>query len=175
MPENDDVKTPIDPDALAAAREQAEDFDSFLRPLEVPTREGVWKVVHPNMLDDDATEEYQQMRWEFNQCDRITEDVPEMTLTLKDGTTTTTAAHTIQGGFVDPYQKDGQRMAPSYNVRQARILLGDQYDEFKAAGGTANAIAYALIKRGEEMRKRRESDSKSDGGNVVSEAVAKTD
>ena len=175
MSENE--STPIDPEALAAAREQAKDFKSFLRPLEVPTRDGgVFEVLHPGMLDDDASEEYNEMRWKFNQCDRIVEDVPETTVTLKDGTTTTMAAHTVTGGFIDPYQKDGERIRPSYNIQLAKILLGkEKYEEFKAAGCKSTDLAIALNERADEMRKRSADDSKSSGAAVVSEAVAKTD
>lgn len=171
-------KTPIDPEALAAAREQAEDFDSFLRPLEVPKKDGgVFLVPHPGMLDDDASEAYQDLRFRFNQCDRVTEDVPETTITMQDGTVTTMKAHTVTGGFIDPYQKDGERMTPSYNIQMAKILLGseEKYQEFKAAGCTSNALAVAMSKRAEEMRNRTTDDSKSVGSAVVSEAVAEAD
>ncbi|GAA2436165.1 hypothetical protein [Mycolicibacterium llatzerense] len=175
MSENE--STPIDPEALDAAREQADDFESFLRPLEVPTRDGgVFKVPHPGMLDDDASEAYNEMRWTFNQCDRVTEDVPETTITLKDGTTTTMAAHTVVGGFIDPYQKDGERIRPSYNIQMAQCLLGpEKYEEFKSAGCKSNDLAIALNKRAEEMRNRTVDDSKSVDGAVVPEAVAETD
>lgn len=174
MPENE--STPIDPEALAAFNEQADDFESFVRPLEIKTRDGgVFKVRVPGALDDDESEEYADLRWRFNQCDRVIEEVPQMTLTLKDGTTTTTEAHTVQGGFIDPYQKDGKRMSPSYNVQMAKILLGDKYEEAKAAGVTANAIAFALQKRADEMRGRQDADPKSGGGAVVPKAVAEAD
>lgn len=176
MPENE--STPIDPEALDAAREQAKDFDSFLRPVLVPTKDGgFFEVDHPGMLDDDASEAYQELRHTFNQCDRVTEDVPETTVTLKDGTTTTMQAHTVTGRFVDPYQKDGVRMTPSFNIQMAKILLGtpERYEEFKKAGCTSNALAMALDMRAEEMRKRTRDDSKSAGGPVVSKAVAETD
>lgn len=176
VPENEE-KTPIDPEAIEAAREQADDFESFLRPLEIPVKDGVFKVTHPNMLDDDQDELYQQMRYEFNQCDRAEEEVPTSTFVTKDGTTTTIEAHVVKGGFIDPFQKDGKRITPSYNVQMAKILLGteEEYARFKAAGGTSNAIAIALAKRSEEMRNRRASDPKSGGSTVVPEAVAETD
>lgn len=176
MSENE--STPIDPEALAAAREQAEDFDSFLRPILVPTKDGgFFKVDHPGMLDDDASEAYQELRHTFNQCDRVTEEVPETTITMKDGTTTTMKAHTVVGAFIDPYQKDGVRMTPSFNIQMAKILLGseERYEEFKKAGCTSNALAMALDKRAEEMRRRTADDSKSAGSAVVPEKVAKTD
>lgn len=176
MSENE--STPIDPEALAAAREQAEDFGSFLRPLEIPTKTGgVFKVTHPNMLDDDAAELYQQMRYEFNQCDRVEEDVPETSITMADGSVVTTKAHTVKGGFIDPWQKDGKRVTPSYNIQMTKILLGteDEYAKFKAAGCNSNQVSIALGKRAEEMRKRTADDSKSAGSTVVSEEVAETD
>ncbi len=177
MPENEQ-KTPIDPDALAAAREQADSFESFLRPLEIPTRDGgVFKVTHPNMLDDDLAEAYQEMRFQFNQCDRVEEEVPETSITAPDGSVITTKAHSVQGGFIDPWQKDGKRVTPSYNIQMAKILLGtdEEYARFKAAGCNSNQIAIALGKRAEEMAKRRADDSKSDGGAVVSQEVAEAD
>lgn len=175
MSENE--STPIDPDALAAAREQAADFKSFLRPIEVPTRDGgVFEVPHPGMLDDDASEEYNEMRWRFNQCDRVTEDVPETTITLMNGATTTMAAHTAVGGFIDPYQKDGERIRPSYNIQLAKCLLGEEkYAEFKAAGCKSTDLAIALNERADEMRNRTADDSKSVDGPVVLKAVAETD
>lgn len=178
MPENDDVKTPIDPDALAAAREQAEDMDSFLRPFEIPTKDGkVYKLTHPRMLDDDAADEYEQMLFEFNQCDRYTEDVPETTLTTPDGGSITTKAHTVTGGFIEPRQKDGVRMSPNQQVRTLKILCGsdEEYQKAKALGVTGNALARAMLARAQEERERLADDSKSDGGAVVPEEVAEAD
>lgn len=177
MPENEQ-KTPIDPDALAAAREQAEDLDSFLRPFEIPTKDGgVYKLTHPRMLDDDGSEEYEQMLWEFNQCDRYTEDVPETTLTTPDGGSITTKSHTMTGGFIEPRQKDGVRKSPSQAIRTLKILCGseDEYQKAKAAGVTGNALARAMMARAQEERERLAGDSKSDGGAVVPEEVAEAD
>jgi len=176
MPENEN-KTPTDPEALAAAREQAEDMDSFLRPFEIPTKDGVYKLTHPRMLDDDGTEEYEQMLWEFNQCDRYTEDVPETTLTTPDGGSITTKAHTLTGGFIEPRQKDGVRKSPSQAIRTLKILCGgeDEYQKAKAAGVTGNALARAMMARAQEERERLAGDSKSGGSDVVSEEVAETD
>ncbi len=164
-------------DALAAATEQADEFDGLLRPLKITVGDRVFEVPHPNMLDDDAQELFESLQWEANQCDRWPDvEVPENIIRLKDGTTTTIGAHTARGDFIQPYQKDGVRMTPGYNIRLAQILLGDkQYKIFKAAGGRSNQVAIELSRRARELRERQSSDPKSDGGDRRLASVPDTD
>jgi hypothetical protein len=173
MPDDQEQPEPDVPDPLIAATEQADEYDSLLRPLEIPVKDGVYKVRHPNMLDDEAQELFEQLQFDANQCDRWPDvEVPENNITLSDGTTTKIGAHTQRGDFMQPYQKDGVRMTPGYNIRLAKILLGEtEYEKFKARGGRSNQVAIELSRRARELRERQASDPKSDGSNKRLAAV----
>lgn len=168
-----------DPTPLEKAREQAAESGGNFTPLPIRTDSGkVFTIPDPNLLDDDQQELFDTLRHEANQCDRWPDiEVPEEVVTGPDGTTVRTAAHVERGDFIQPYQKDGIRMAPSYNIRLAKIFLGSEarYEEFKAAGGRSNEIAIALAERSREQQKRQERDSKSSAGPARHQAVSDAD
>lgn len=171
------------PDPLVQAAEQADEYDSFVKPLRISTKSGkVFEVPHPTQLDDDQQEAFDQLQFEANQCDRWPDEpdveVPETKTTHPDGSVTVIAAHFERGkrgDFITPYQKDGVRMTPGYNIRLAKIYFGDQYEAFKAAGGRSNDLALALTRAANKMRERQAADSKSAGGGVSVEAVPDAD
>ena len=102
--------------------------------------------------------------------------MPEEVIT-KDGATIRTAAHTRPGDFIQPYQKGGVRMMPSYNIRLAKIFLGSEenYEAFKKAGGRSNEIALALTERSRQQARRLLADPKSDAGDSSSAPVSDAD
>ncbi|SRX93560.1 hypothetical protein MSP7336_01799 [Mycobacterium shimoidei] len=165
------------PNKLAQAAEQADEYDSFVKPIRIRTKSGkVFEVPHPTQLDDEQQEAFDELQYEANQCDRWPDvEVPETTTTHPDGSVTVIPKHIERGDFISPYQKGGVRMRPGYNIRLAKIYFGDRYEEFKAAGGRSNDLALALRRAADEMRERQAADSKSAGGGVSVEKVPNTD
>lgn len=169
------------------ARDQADEHDSFVKSGTVKAHKTGEHFTIPSLmlLDDDQQAEYDALQHELNQCDRWPDEeipaqqVPERTIT-DDGMTTTIAGHTIpgrtiRGDYMQPYQKDGDLLTPPYNVRIAKILLGDKYEAFKAGGGKSAEVVQELMRMSRESNKRLASDSKSADGSADSEGVPAAD
>lgn len=168
-----------EPTPLDKMREQAAEADGDFAPLTIKTKSGkTFTIPDANLLDDDQQEAFDDLRYEANQCDRWPDrEVPEEVITAKDGSAIRTAAHTRPGDFIQPYQKDGKRLTPSYNIRLAKIFLGSEevYEEFKKAGGRSNEIALALTERSRQQARRQLADPKSDAGDSDASPVSDAD
>lgn len=168
---------PIEVTPLDKAREQAAEAGGDFRPIPVKTDSGaVFEVPDGNMLDDDQQEAYDALQHLVNQCDTREYTIPEQVITAPDGTTIRSEQHTDKAP-IQPYQKDGERITPSYSIQLAKIFLGSdkRYNEFKKAGGRSNALVMAVTKRADEHRKRQAADSKSVSGVTDSSAVPDAD
>lgn len=164
-------------ESLEKAREQAAEANGDFRPIRIKTDSGkVFEVPDANMLDDDQQEAYDALQHEVNQCDTREVTIPAQTITGPDGTTITTESHT-DTMVIQPYQKDGERITPSYNIRLAKIFLGDEktYKAFKEAGGRSNALVIEVTKRAEEHRRRQAADPKSVPSTAGDKAVSDAD
>lgn len=158
-------------DPVQEAREQADEYTSFIRSGKVKAHKTGKEFTIPSLqlLDDDQQVAYNKLMHTLNQCDRWPDtEVPERTVkqTDPDGTVTETTIkrHTMTGDFISPYQKDGELVEPPYNIAMAQILLGDQYDQFKAGGGKSAEVVEELMRLRVETVKRQASDPKSGGG-----------
>lgn len=162
------------PKSVQEAKEQAADYFGFTASAFIQTSDGkVWEIPNPGLMDDDQAERWEDLQYELQSYDR--EDdlvIPEQK--LENGQII--PERRIQGDLITPYRKNGERMRPSYNVRLAKVLFGeDGYAAYKAAGGIANQIALEWARMNQEYQKRVESDSKSDGGRPTLEAVPSGD
>lgn len=156
------------PDPVQDAREQADEYGSFIRSGKVKAHKSGEVFTFPSLrlLDDDQQVEYNKLQHTLNQCDRWPDtEVPERTIkqTDADGTVTETTvkAHTVRGDFMTPYQKDGKLIEPPYNIAIAQLLLGDRYEEFKQSGGRSAELVEELMRMQSESLKRQSSDPKS--------------
>lgn len=152
------------------AKEQAAEYFGFAASVYVRGKSGeVWEIPNPGLLDDDQQERWEELQFLLEDCDRKPDiEVPERT--LDDGTVI--PARTIPGDLKTPYRINGELLKPSYNVRLAMALFGDEYEDFKADGGSGNQVALEWARMNREYMERVEADSKSDGGASSVEAVS---
>jgi hypothetical protein len=138
------------------AREQAAEALGFLA-QEVITAGGEEFVIpQRGLMDDDQREAVDEVDLEFQQCDRE----PDVEITRPDGST-----YTLPGNVKLPYRKDGVLMKPSYAVRIAQAILGEEaYKRYKAKGGRATDITVTLQRLDMRIEEREKIDSKSAGG-----------
>lgn len=182
-----------DQQTLDDAREQADEHDGFLRSGKVKARESGEEFTIPNLLllDDDQQEKYDDLIHRLNQCDRHPDvEIPEQIVPQRvvkstdpetgEVTETTVAEHviparTVRGDFIEPYQKDGVRVTPSYNIQIAQILLGDKYEAFKEGGGRSADVRMELLRMRRETEERARNDSKSRDGSSEDSGVLEAD
>jgi hypothetical protein len=170
----------IEIDSVHEARDQADEYEGFARSGRVKAHKtGKWyTVTNLLMLDDDQQDRYDALIHELNQCDKYPDvEIPEQVVperhikvTDPDGSVseTTVAEHRVparvqRGDFIEPYQKDGVRITPPYNVAIAQIVL-DDYEGFKAGGGRSSEVRMELLRMKKETEERQRNDSKSGDG-----------
>jgi hypothetical protein len=167
------------PKAGQKAREQADAYDSMFADIELELDDGATLSIPPHpdlgMLDDEATEQYEELQFEMESYDRE-EDIfiPEQRLMDPDGNETGVVlpGSTAQGQLKRPYRKDGELVKPPHSIRVARIALGEEgYQRLVAGGRSAGDVWRAWAKQAAELRDREEADSKSEGSSVDLEAV----
>lgn len=157
--------------ATEDARAQADEFDGFTAD-EIYTSPTGERFVVPNvtLLDDEQQEQFDLLNFALSKCDKHPDtEIPGRTVTAKDpdGTEVVTEypPQIIRGGFVQPYQKDGELVTPNYNVQLVQAFLGkDGYAKFKAAKGKSSEYAAAVKKLSEKLTEREADDPKSEGG-----------
>ena len=182
-----------DQPTLDDAREQADEHGGFLVSGKVKARKSGREYTIPNLLllDDDQQAQYDALIHKLNQCDRYPDTdlpeqvVPQRTVKVTDPETgevteTVVAEHvvparTVRGDFIEPYQKDGELITPPYNVQIAKILLGDDYEEFKAGGGRSSDVRVELLRMRRETEERARNDSKSVDSSSQVEGVSEAD
>lgn len=158
------------------ARLQAEEYDSLFAssPLKLNNGESVMVPLHPSfgMLDDDRTEDYEDLLMEIETYDRAPDIyIPETK--LDDGAIV--PSETIKGDLLRPYRVDGVRVRPAHSVKVVQAALGlDAYQKLRDGGKSAADVWKIWGKQGLEIQARSQGDSKSVGGDVVVEAVSAT-
>lgn len=170
------------PKAGKQAREQADEYDSLFADIQLELDDGTTLAIPPHpdlgMLDDEATEQYEELQFEMESYDRE-EDIiiPEQRLKDSDGNETGVVlpGSVAPGALKRPYRKDGELIKPPHSVRVARIALGEEgYQRLVAGGKSAGDVWRAWAKQAAELRDREDSDSKSERGTVDLEAVPST-
>lgn len=152
------------------AKEQAADYFGFTAGVSIQLDNGkVFEIPNPAMLDDDQQERYEEFLFVLEQCDRE-EDIEVPERTLSDGTVLPAA--TVKGDLKKPLRINNELLKPSYNVRLAQVLFGeDGYADFKAAGGSGSQVALEWTRMNREFQERLDADSKSAGDDSAVEAV----
>lgn len=173
--------------ATQDARDQAAEFDGFAQSEWYVAPNGdKFEVPNIALLDDDQQERFDELQHRLRQCDRPEptiipgRTVPERIAReiTKDGdgndvvTEVITPEHVIPervvppapGVYILPYQKDGERITPGYNVQLVQAFLGNEgYAKFKAAGGKSSAYGVMVSRLNNFVDAREGSDSKSAG------------
>jgi hypothetical protein len=132
------------------AREAAAEAGGFLASITITAGGEDYEVPQRGLLDDDQREAMDQLEFESQSWDR--ED--DVEITRDDGST-----YTVTGNLKLPYQKGGQLVKPSYAVRVAIALWGqEKYDKYKAAGGQASDVTATLARLDRVVVKRETGD-----------------
>jgi len=165
--------------ALADAAEQATEYGGFARSAKIVARRSgeEFEVRSPLLFDDDQLIAYQRLHHLINQCDRWPDtQVPEQRIVSKrengEEVETYIGAHTRRGEFIEPYQKDGELIDPPYEIQVAQIVLGDDYERFRAGGGSSRELVQLLAEMRIAAENRVAGDSKSADGDDLLEADA---
>lgn len=145
------------------ARQQAAEAQGFAASLEIKAGDEVFEVPQRGLMDDDQAERLAELELETESWDHG-EDI-----TLSDGTV-------IPGQLKRPYRKNGKLIKPSYAVRVAIALWGEEkYNRYKAAGGRAADVTAALAQLDRRLGERADGDPKSVGDAGPDPAVAAGD
>lgn len=168
------------PNAGDQAREQATEYDSVFKDTVLTLDDGTTINVPPHpdlaMLNDEAMQEYEEYQFEMESYDR--EDdiiIPEQRLLDADGRETGVVlpGSVQRGALKRPFRKDDELIRPPHSVRVAKIALGaENYARLVAGGKSAADVWRIWGTQAAELRRRQESDSKSDGSAVAMEAVS---
>lgn len=136
-------------DSPRAAREAAAEAQGFLASIEIVAGNDVYEVPQRGLLDDDQAERLNELELETESWDR------EDPIVLKDG-------KTVPGLLKRPYRKGNKLIKPSYPVRVAIALWGEEkYQKYKAAGGRATDVTAALARLDRRVQERESVDPKS--------------
>jgi len=145
------------------ARQQAADAQGFAASLEIKAGDEVFEVPQRGLLDDDQAERLAELDIETESWDRNPD------ITLDNGTV-------LPGPLKRPYRKNGKLVKPSYAVRVAIALWGEEkYARYKAAGGRASDVTAALAQLDRRLTERADADPKSVGDASPDPAVAEGD
>jgi hypothetical protein len=157
------------------AREQAAEATGFCASIEIVIGDEVFEIPQRGLLDDDQRERMDELEMETESWDYEDDIViPARTIRHPDGRVETIASQTMKGGLKMPYRKDGQLVRPSYPVRVAVALWGeDRYNEYKELGGRAADVTGTMARLDRRLEKRengdeeegKPADPKSEGGN----------
>lgn len=145
------------------AREQAAEAQGFAASLEIKAGDEVFEVPQRGLMDDDQAERLAELELETETWDHAPD------VTLSDGTV-------IPGGLKRPYRKNGKLVKPSYAVRVAIAVWGEEkYNRYKAAGGRAADVTAALAQLDRRLSDRVDADPKSVGHAGPDPVVAEGD
>lgn len=138
------------------AREQAAEAGGFLAEEVITLGGEDFVIPQRGLMDDEQREAVDAVDIEFQDCDRE----PDVEITRADGST-----YTLPGNVKLPYRKGGKQMKPSYAVRIASAILGDEkYKKYHELGGRASDITATLARLDRRIEEREAADSKSEGG-----------
>ncbi|MEB3021313.1 hypothetical protein [[Mycobacterium] crassicus] len=145
------------------AREQASEALSFLasefrrvKPDAKHPEGELFEIPHKDLFDPEQQDRYEQLLHEIRDYDREPE-VPEVR--TSDGTLIRAAR---PGDLIEPHQKDGKLIRPTWSERLGIVLWGkDGAARFRKGGGNFNEISLVWGRQAHALRKWREADSKS--------------
>lgn len=150
------------------AREQAAEATGFTASIEIVIGNEIFEVPQRGLLDDDQRERMDKLEMETETWQHENDIViPARTITKSDGSVEIVEPmRTVQGGLKLPYRdKDGVLIKPSYPVRVATALWGEEkYKRFKAGGGRASDVTGTLARLDRRLEDRKKADPKSEGG-----------
>ena len=133
------------------AREQAAEAQGFLASVVITAGGKEYEVPQRGLLDDEQAERMAELELETETWDR--EDDIEI------------AGQKRPGPLKRPYRKGGKLIKPSYAVRVALALWGEQtYKEYAANGGRATDVTAALAMLDQRALERESGDPKSVAG-----------
>lgn len=156
------------------ARESAAEAQGFLASITIHAGGEDFVVPQRSLLDDDQRERMEELELETQSWAREPDvEYPARIIRDEDGNETHYPARSEPGALKLPYQdKDGKLIRPSYPVRVAMALWGeDKYARYKAAGGRASDVTATLQRLDERLARRAQGDGaappdpKSVGGN----------
>lgn len=149
-------------DSFEAAREQAAEYLGFAASERITTKNEVFEIPNPSLLDDDQQDRVDALDIEMEGWDRYPDALNE------DGSVK------ARGALKLPYRtKDGE--PARYNVRLAQAIFGDKFEAFKAAGGQSSDVQLMWSKMRRQLEERRAADSKSDRSAETVASVAEPD
>ena len=149
------------PESFAEAREQAAEFLGFIASERISTKEGVFEIPNPSLLDDDQQARVDALDLETESWDKHDDVLDEKGNVVS------------RGGLKVPNRKNGKLV--SYNVGLAKAIFGDRYDAFKKAGGHSGDVNLIWSKMNRALAERRAEDSKSGGSGSIVAPVSDAD
>ena len=133
------------------AREQAAEAQGFLDSVIITAGGKDYEVPQRGLLDDEQAERMAELELETESWDREPD--------------TKIGDRTVPGALKRPYRKNGKLVKPSYAVRVAVALWGEQtYKEYHTAGGRATDVTAALAMLDQRALERETADPKSVAG-----------
>jgi hypothetical protein len=140
------------------AREQAAEATGFLASIIIKAGDKEYEVPQRGLLDDDQADRMAELELETESWDRDEIDIPEM----KDAQGNVIRPARTDRPLKRPYRKNGKLVKPSYAIRVAQALWGEQtYKEYQAAGGRATDVTAALAMLDKRAQEREAADPKS--------------
>lgn len=145
------------------AREQAAEATGFLASVEIVVGDDVYEIPQRGLLDDEQRDRMNELELESETWDR------EPDIVMPDGTAR-------PGPLKVPYRRGGKLIKPSYPVRVAVALWGEErYARYKAAGGRASDVTATLARLDRRIEERERVDPKSEGSDHNMGAGAEPD
>lgn len=160
------------------AREQAAEGAGFLASIKIRAGDELFEIPQRGLMDDDARERLNELDLETESWDREDDvEIPERRLKDKDGNETAVfPAETRKGVFKIPHRKNGDLIKPSYPVRVAIAVLGEEkYARYKKAGGRATDVTATLARLDQRLKERESADPKSVGSDSAVETSPDAD
>jgi hypothetical protein len=143
------------------ARAQAAEAIGFAASERIVTKDGVFEIPNPSLLDDDQQLRVDKLDIEAEGWDRHPDVLDDKGNVVS------------RGALLVPNRKGGKPV--SYNTELAKAIFGDRYKAFKDAGGQGSDVNLVWTKMRVEMAKRQAEDSKSGGSSSHLAAVPDAD
>lgn len=165
------------PVPIEQARAQAIEALGFLASRPIQVGEEVFWIPSLDLLDDEQQDRWDEMQFDMQKYDRG-EDIELPAYTDKFGNKV--EARTVPGSIKLPHQINGERVKPTYAVRVAQALFGEDYERFKKAGGRANDVLAIVMAMNKERGDREQAEAeagadKSDAGDSDSQVASVSD
>lgn len=131
------------------ARAQAADYLGMLASVEIEVKGGkVFEVPNPSLLDDEQQGRYDALQFSLEALDRWPD--------VKDAD-----GNVIRRGEpLEPHRTKEGELVEHYNIRLARVLFGDEYDQFRDGGGRGNDVATIWFQMQKKLSEQAKTDPK---------------